>query len=164
MPLLTSSFVPALPPPAPPSKSWKEVKVSDLDAEVWMLSSTCCRASLSISLREVIDARDPRRDLFAPISGSNTEDADGEGDSGAIFPGGCSLCWLLACLVAMECGRYLAYVPSCLRPPGVIPARVQAGLFVEIQRATAACMMQRACARSEHPNLDRDLCLGGYDV
>ena len=82
--------------------------MSDLDAEVWMLSSTCCRASLSISLREVIDARDPRRDRFAPISGSNTEDADGEGGSGAIFLGGCSLCWLLAYLVAVKCDEHSA--------------------------------------------------------
>lgn len=77
--------------------------MSDLEADVWMLSSTCCRASLSISFRDVTDARDPRRDLFAPpISGSNTEDADGEDGSGAISPGGCSLCWLLAYLVAVK--------------------------------------------------------------
>jgi hypothetical protein len=105
MPLLTSSFVPALPPPAPPSKSWNEVKVSDLEADVWMLSSTCCRASLSISLRDVIEAREPRRDLF-PIS--KTEDADGEGDSGAIVAGGCSLYWLLAYLVAVRCNGKVA--------------------------------------------------------
>jgi hypothetical protein len=65
-----------------------------------MLSSTCCRASLSISLRDVIEAREPRRDLF-PIS--KIEDADGEGDSGAIVAGGCSLCWLLAYLIAVRC-------------------------------------------------------------
>lgn len=34
MPLLTSSLVPARLLPAPPSKSWKDVKVSDLEAEV----------------------------------------------------------------------------------------------------------------------------------
>ena len=104
-PLLTSSFVPARPAPAPPSKSWNEVNVSDLEADVWMLSNTCCRASLSISLRDVIDARDPRRDLFAPISGSKTEDADGEDGSGAISPCGYSLCWLLAYLVAVRCDK-----------------------------------------------------------
>ena len=87
IPLLTSSFVPALLAPAPPSKSWKEVKVSDLEADVWMWSSAWERASLSISLREVIEASDPRRDLAPPISGRSTEEADGEGGSGAMIPG-----------------------------------------------------------------------------
>jgi hypothetical protein len=73
-----------------------------------MLSRTCCRASLSISLRDVIDASEPRRDRFAPISGSNTEDADGEAGSGAIFLGGCSLYWLLAYLVAVKWDGYSA--------------------------------------------------------
>jgi hypothetical protein len=40
-----------------------------------------------MSLREVIEASEPRRDLAPPISGSNTEEADGEGGSGAMIPG-----------------------------------------------------------------------------
>lgn len=53
-----------------------------------MLSSACDRASLSMSLRDVMDARDPRRDLWPPMSGKSTDDADGEGGSGAIFLSG----------------------------------------------------------------------------
>lgn len=52
-----------------------------------MLSSACESASLSMSLREVIEAREPLRDLAPPIRGKSTDDAEGEGGSGAIFEG-----------------------------------------------------------------------------
>lgn len=40
-----------------------------------------------MSLREVIEAREPLRDLAPPIRGKSTDDAEGEGGSGAIFEG-----------------------------------------------------------------------------
>lgn len=61
-----------------------------------MLSKACDNASLSISFLEVIDAKEPLLDLAPPISGRSTEDADGEGGSGAIFQDGYCSCRLVA--------------------------------------------------------------------
>lgn len=61
-----------------------------------MLSNAWDNASLSISFREVMEAKEPRRDRVPPISGSSTEDADGEVGSGAILQGRCCSCRLLS--------------------------------------------------------------------
>merc|ERR1711924_184875 len=77
IPLLTISLAPPRPPP---SKSWKEVRVSDLEAEPCIWSSACASTSLSTSRLELIEASEPLRDRV-PRKGKNAVDGEGEGGS-----------------------------------------------------------------------------------
>ncbi|KAI7180521.1 hypothetical protein KC360_g14 [Hortaea werneckii] len=81
IPLLTISLAPPRPPP---SKSWKEVRVSDLEAEPCIWSSACASTSLSTSRLELIEASEPLRDRV-PRKGKSAVDGEGEGGSRLIL-------------------------------------------------------------------------------